>query len=252
MTKYRYSDEDFTAAVKESISIAQVLKKLGQAPHGGSYKTFNLRAKKLGIDISHFLGEGHLKGKTHNWSPKISLTDLLVANSDRALYTYHKQRIIDEGLLKNECSKCGLKDEWQGEPIVLHLDHINGDHFDHRIENLRLLCPNCHSQTPTYCSKNFKFNDPKIREAELIPQEKEVHKCETCGDVLKDGRYSNCRKCYNENRKLLQTPYERTTKIVWPAIEELQSKLETISYLALAKELGVSDNAIRKHIKNNQ
>lgn len=250
MMRNKYSDDDFITAVKTSVSIAEVLRKLGQSPSGGSYATFNLRVKRLDIDTAHFLGEGHLKGKTHNWSPKISLTDLLVANSDKVFGTRFKRRLIDEGLLKNECYECGLKDNWNNKPIVLHLDHINGDHFDHRIENLRLLCPNCHSQTPTYCSKNFKLNEPEVRVSEFVPQEK--HKCETCGDILKDGRYRNCRDCYNKNRKLLQTPYDRTTKIVWPSIEELETKLQTMSYVSLAKELGVSDNAIRKHIKNNQ
>lgn len=250
MTKYRYSDEDFIKAVETSFSVRDTLKKLGQAPHGGSYKVFDLRVKKLNIDISHFTGQGHLKGKSHNWSPKIELSDLLVSNSPVALSTKYKQRIIEAGLLNHECIKCGIKDTWQGETIVLHIDHINGDHFDHRIENLRLLCPNCHSQTPTYCAKNKKHNSPKIRRSEFVPQEPK--KCDLCGEVLRDSRYGYCRKCYNLNRKLLQTPYERTYKIVWPPIKEIKLKLETISYLALAKELGVSDSAIRKHIKNTQ
>jgi hypothetical protein len=247
MTKYRYSDSDFIRAVETSFSVRDALKKLGVAPHGGSYKTFYLRIKKLNIDTAHFLGQGHLKGKSHFWGKRISLEDLLVANSDLVFSTKYKQRIIDEGLLENKCSKCGLKDLWQNEHIVLHLDHINGDHFDHRIENIRLLCPNCHSQTPTYCSKNKGINIPKVRKSLFIPQE--PNKCETCGVKIIKGR-KNCRKCYNDNRKLLQAPYERKTKIIWPSIEELKSKLEVMSYLALGKELGISDNAIRKHIKN--
>ena len=64
-----------------------------------------------------------------------------------------KKRILRAGLLKNECYICGLK-EWLNKPIVLQLDHINGNNKDNRIENLRLLCPNCHSQTSTWCGKN--------------------------------------------------------------------------------------------------
>jgi len=64
-----------------------------------------------------------------------------------------KCRMLKEGLVENRCSACGI-DEWMGQAIVCELDHINGDRHDHRLENLRLLCPNCHSQTPTYCGKN--------------------------------------------------------------------------------------------------
>src|ERR1700686_5034395 len=163
MAKYKYSDFDFIEAIKISSTISEALKNLGVAPHGGSYKLFNLRAKKLNIDMSHFIGEGHLKGKTHNWSKKIDLTDLLVSNSDKVLNTRFKKRIIKAGLLDNKCYKCGLIDIWQNEPLVLQIDHINGNCFDHRIENLRLLCPNCHSQTPTYCSKNKGINPIRFR-----------------------------------------------------------------------------------------
>jgi|SRR5579859_1273845 len=156
MTSYTHSDDQFIEIVKSSFSIREVLRKLDHALHGGSYRSFKLRVKKLNIDTSHFTGQGHLKGKRHNWSKKIDLSDILVANSNRVLTTRIKQRIIADHLLKNECNKCGLQNYWQDGPLVLHLDHIDGDHFNHQITNLRLLCPNCHSQTPTYCSKNKK------------------------------------------------------------------------------------------------
>lgn len=72
-----------------------------------------------------------------------------------------KRRLISEGLLKSECYKCGITD-WLGELLVLQLDHKNGNELDNRLENLWILCPNCHSQTPTYGSKNWRLN-PKIR-----------------------------------------------------------------------------------------
>lgn len=251
MSKYKFSDADFLNAINTSLSIRDALIKLGVAPHGGSYKSFNLRIKKLNIDTSHFTGQGHLKNKTHNWSKKISIDELLIANSDKVFNTKYKERLIKEGLLLNICSKCGLKNYWQDEPITLHVDHINGDHFDHRIENLRLLCPNCHSQTPTYCSKNNGINIPKIRKSDYKKVLKENKFCIICKCVMKTNKQSSCKKCYNENMATLRN-YKTPTKINWPPIEILKEKLLASSYLSLGKELGISDNAIRKHIKNHE
>jgi Zn finger protein HypA/HybF involved in hydrogenase expression len=250
MTKYKYSDIDFAIAIGNSFSIREALKKLGVAPHGGSYKIFKTRIKNLKIDISHFTGQAHLKDKKNIHVKKVEFAEMLVSNSSRAMSSNHKQRIIEAGLLKNKCAKCSIENLWQGMPVILHIDHINGDNFDHRIENLRLLCPNCHSQTPTYCAKNKKYNSFKARVSEFIPQEHK--KCATCSNMLRSNKNVNCGECYNKNRKLLQTQYKRTTKINWPSIDIIKSKLKTMSFLALAKEFGVSDNAIRKHIKNYQ
>lgn len=247
---YSVSDDNFIDAVKTSISISESLTKMGLAPTGGNYKVFHLRVQKLGIDTSHFLGQGHLKGKSHSWSPKISLEELLVQDSNQTLSTDRKRRLIREGLLVEQCQSCGLQSEWNGKPLVLHIDHINGDHFDNRIENLRLLCPNCHSQTETYCSKNFNFHDPKVRPSQYPKQEKEIHLCQFCSKPLKSGRSTYCIDCYNSNRAELQSPYDHPGKIEWPPVEEILVRLEKSNYLQLSKELGVSDNAIRKHLKS--
>lgn len=250
--KHTYSDDDFLHAIKNSFSIRGALTKLGLAASGGSYKIFNLRAEKLNADRSHFTGAGHLKGKTHNWSKKLALDELLIKNSGRPIYSKQKTRLIKEGLLINSCYKCGLKDSWNNEPLVLQIDHINGDHFDHRIENLRMLCPNCHSQTPTFCSKNKGIR--KVRKSNYLkaPKIKEVKICPVCNtNNLSDIRCDSCLECYNSKRKQLRKEHGQKMKIVWPSVEELKIRLETIPYITLAKELGVSDNAIRKHIKNN-
>lgn len=243
---YSTTDEEFIQAIKDSFTIREALLKIGLAPAGGNYKTFHMRVKQLQLDLSHFLGQGHLKGKKHSWGNKISLQELLVKDSKRVLFSNQKSRIIDAGLLVNECAGCKLKDSWNGKKIVLHLDHINGDHFDHRIENLRFLCPNCHSQTETYCSsvRNDSFKETKKHPAKISS----MPKCALCSVQLKK-RNKYCATCYDGNRATLQP--QRLFKIQWPSIEDLKSKLETMSYVQLAKELGVSDNSVRKHIKNN-
>lgn len=248
-TRYKFSDEDFIDAVKNSFSKAEIIKKLGLATDGGSYRQFNIRIKKLNIDTNHFTGRGHLKGKTHNWSKKTSLEDLLIENSNQVFRTSFKDRLIKEGLLSNNCYQCSINNEWNNKPLVLQTDHINGDPFDHRIENLRLLCPNCHSQTDTFCSKNSERHKNKpLKIKPIYKQQVAIYK--KCGLCDKQIYYNSiyCRSCYDSNRKLLQSKNHIKTKIIWPDLEFLLERLKTISYVKLGKELGVSDNAIRKHI----
>ncbi len=149
----KWTDEAFRVAVASSFSLREVLLKLGLKPAGGNYKEFSKHAERLGVDTSHFTGQGYLKGKSHNWAPARSLDSILVEESDYTLTSGMKQRLVRVGILEQKCYECGIT-EWEGRPLSFHLDHINGINNDHRRENLRLLCPNCHSQTATYCGKN--------------------------------------------------------------------------------------------------
>jgi hypothetical protein len=249
------SDEDFINAVKSSFSIAEALRKMGLSPYGGSYKQFKLRVDRLQIDTSHFTGAGHLKGKKHNWSKKTPLEELLIENSTRVMDSSLKKRIVNDGLLPHKCAICGLENIWQGLPITLHIDHINGNPFDHRIENLRFLCPNCHSQTPNFGAKNRNGKTSRKNERDgkqSTPRVKRVNHCELCGNETSAGKFRYCGDCYRTRRKELQTPYDRRTKIVWPPVEELLLRLETISCVQLGKELGVTDSSIRRYIKNHR
>jgi hypothetical protein len=156
MSGYRsYTDEELIAAVKTSFSIAGVLKILRLSPTGCNYKGMHANFARLGVDTSHFTGQGHLRGKHHSWTPKRPLSEILVvASSYRGSTSKLKRRLIREGLLVNRCSECGLPPVWQGERLTMILDHRNGDNRDNRLENLRLLCPNCNSQQPTFAGKD--------------------------------------------------------------------------------------------------
>ncbi len=79
-------------------------------------------------------------------------------------YSRHhlKRKLISEGLVPYECAECKIRNEWNGKPLTLQLDHTNGISHDNRLENLRFLCPNCHTQTDTYAGKNSRGMRPKI------------------------------------------------------------------------------------------
>jgi hypothetical protein len=148
----RYTIDDLRKAVETSTSYAQVLAKLGLRPAGGNYKYLRERLSAHGIDFSHFTHQGWSNGV--KVGPKRAVEEYLTDKPQiRTISNRLKLRLIREGIFQARCSACGLT-EWMGRPIPLELDHINGVNTDNRIENLRLLCPNCHAQTPNYRGKN--------------------------------------------------------------------------------------------------
>jgi hypothetical protein len=147
----KYTEDQFVEAVKTSTSIRQVLSKIGVKEAGGNYKVAKQKIKKLNLDTSHFTGMGWLKGKTHKHTTK-PIEYYLTKDSYHQSYKL-KLRLIAEGIKQHQCECCGIT-EWNERPSPIELDHINGNNRDNRLENLRLLCPNCHAQTDTYRGKN--------------------------------------------------------------------------------------------------
>jgi hypothetical protein len=129
-------------------SRADVLKRLGLNPAGGNYRTLAVRMSELGLAAPE--GQGWSRGQT--LGPRRSLEELLSYDSGISSHQL-RVRLLKEGRKRHVCERCGL-DEWLGGPIPLELDHVDGDPRNNVIENIRLLCPNCHALTPTYRGKN--------------------------------------------------------------------------------------------------
>lgn len=146
-TRRKYTDEELREAVRTSTSRRQVLLKLGLAPQGGNYATTKRAIEALDLDTSHFLPPaGHNKGIPPG--PKRPIEDYF-ENKITVRTSRLRERLILEGYAEHQCSGCQRR-TWLGSPIPLELDHIDGNSADNRLGNLRLLCPNCHAQTPTY------------------------------------------------------------------------------------------------------
>lgn len=153
--KKKKTREEFEFAAKNSKSIAGMCRLLGLKPSGGNYRILHNAIRNYQIDITHFTGQGwnvNLEFKPFAAKP---LEDILVENSSYQSYKL-KQRLIGEGVKLSICESCGHS-EWQGQPIPLELHHKNGRNLDNRLENLMLLCPNCHALTENYRGKNKKF-----------------------------------------------------------------------------------------------
>jgi len=185
--KEKYSKENFEKAVKEATSIKSALKNLGLRAAGGNYKVFHKYVEKYEIDTSHFETKEEIRKRTlgkYTSGIKIPLSDILVENSTYGR-THLKERLYKEGLKERKCEMldCGQGEEWMGKKMSLILDHINGVYDDNRINNLRIVCPNCNATLPTHCGKHKK----KKRE------------CVDCGcDVSKKAK--RCQSCSNKHK----------------------------------------------------
>ena len=151
--KKKWSTTDLIKAVEKSTSVRQVLQYIGLVEAGGNYDHIKREIKKLDLNIDHFSGKGWRKGKTIPREPVYTLKQILIKDST---YQSHKlkKRLFSEKIKKPECEKCGWSKISEDGRIPLELDHINGQKNDNRLENLRILCPNCHSLQITHRGKN--------------------------------------------------------------------------------------------------
>ena len=150
-----WDTEQLKKAVADSTSKRQVLQKLGLAEAGGNYEQIKKYITEYKLDTKHFTGPAWSKGKTLPKRPVIALKKILIDDSTYQSYKL-KQRLFDVRLKEQKCEECGWAKKSIDGRIPVELDHINGKHNDNRIENLRVLCPNCHSLKPTHRGRNIK------------------------------------------------------------------------------------------------
>lgn len=210
------SKETLIELVKSHSTLSGILRSLNVSTSSANYATLKVRLKQESINIDHIkLGLSSNLGRKFNKAAK-SLEEILVENScyNRTLL---KKRLIEGKFLRNFCYKCGLEPKWNNEYLSLQLDHINGNSIDNRLQNLQLLCPNCHSQTATFSGKRFNKNKKKISE---------------------------------NDPKWRSRPKFNLRKVVRPSKEDLNKLIYEMPKIKIAEQFGVSDTTISKWIKS--
>ena len=153
-TKLPISLEELEVAVATSRSIAEVARRIGLSLNNGqTYRRIHTLIERYRLDTSHFTGQGWSKGEAIESGAARPLDELLVTGRHYQSSSL-RRRLIREGRKAPVCEGCG-RTTWLDQPIPLELDHRNGDRLDNRIENLRLLCPNCHAFTDSYRGRNI-------------------------------------------------------------------------------------------------
>jgi hypothetical protein len=156
-------ETELRAAVAESESLAGVMRRLGLPDNSTSRRTVKKYAATYGLTAAHFTGQGHYRGQpSYNRKSADDILRRLEPGASRTRRTQLHRALQEKGM-PYVCEQCCTGDLWQGQRLVLEIDHINGDRLDNRIENLRYLCPSCHSQTRTFAGRDPRAAIPSQR-----------------------------------------------------------------------------------------
>ena len=215
----KYTKESLTEVVTKSKNYVDVCRKLNIGTTYGNRQTIKKYIKMYEINTSHF----YIPPPTNENFKKRELLDILVKDSTYNHTGHLKERLYSEGLKKPICELCGQDENWNGKKLSLILDHINGDNCDNRLENLRIVCPNCDSTLDTFSGRN-------------ISRKKEKNYCDCGCEVFENG--NDCVKCASIKRRKSERPSK----------DNLISEIKNLGYSKTGLKYKVSDNTIRKWV----
>ena len=250
MVRIKWTKENLESALEGATSVSDVLTNLGLKPSGGNFKTIKHKAQQYDI----ILPSGYnAPSKVRSSRPRIPDNIFFSANTRRSGSSL-RDRLIKLGIpFLCSVKECPLhtNSEWLGKKITFQVDHINGNHFDNQLGNLRFLCPNCHAQTETFSKGHNKVTTTCVCGRKMIGSYQAycVHSvdgtwqtCISCAGPVSKG-HERCNSCVAADKV--------RHKIEWTSVDEVINKIETMGYSAYARELKVSDQAIRKMLKRS-
>jgi hypothetical protein len=234
----QYGEQQAREAVAGSRTYSETLRRLGLRPAGGNHQVLKHWLETWGISTDHFDGGASVRRQPPRTARPLS--EVLVPHSPYSRGRL-KQRLFAEGLKERRCEMCGQGENWHGRLMSLVLDHINGVPDDNRLENLRIVCPNCAATLETHCGRKNR-------------REPEVRHCRRCGKEF-EAKYASHRYCSHscgsrwDRRNVRGRSKQEHRRVTRPPYEQLLAEIEATSYCAVGRKYGVSDNAVRKWVR---
>lgn len=227
----RYTEHELREVVARSDSLSEVLRHFGLRPAGGNHRLLRQWLERWDIPTDHFTLDREMPPRE-----RIPLADILVEGSTYSR-GHLKERLYDEGMKERRCELCGQGEEWRGRRMALILDHVNGVADDHRLENLRIVCPNCAATFDTHCGRQNRL--PEVERA-----------CLHCGELFRV-RQRTQRYCSRPCAIHAPKPGNRLARrrVERPPYEQLVAEVAELGWRAVGRKYGVSDNAIRKWVR---
>lgn len=230
-----YTEDEVRDAIKDSRSLSEALRRLGLRPVGGNYRTLRRLIAHYGVPTDHL--DPNWTNRVPRPATSVPLSDVLVAGSTYSRRRV-KERLYESGLKGRQCELCGQGELWRGRPMALILDHINGVGDDNRLENLRIVCPNCAATLDTHCGRKNRIP--------VTPRS-----CLHCGSEFtpKYPQHRYCSQTCGVHSKGSRDPHPERRKVERPPYHQLMAELAATSYSAVGRRYGVSDNAVRKWVR---
>lgn len=230
-----YGEKEARAAAAASRSYAETLRRLGLCDRGGASAVLKKHLAEWEVSTEHFDRMAGLRVASRRGQRP--LEDLL-ARGTTVRSAHLKERLYRAGLKQPRCELCGQTEDWHGRRMALILDHISGESTDNRLENLRIVCPNCNATLDTHCGRN----------ARLSPAQRA---CERCGQVfrVRSSRQRYCSRSCGSRWDRRNRPVSGGRRVARPGYEQLRAEIESLGWTGTGRRHGVSDNAVRKWMR---